>query len=382
MSSPKKKICFIVSSPLTARFFLEKHFELLSQEFDVYLVANFGEDKHYASPFLTATQHVEIHRAISLAKDFSALLDLRKYLKTNAFDAIISVTPKAGLIGVLAARLAAVSQRVHIFTGQVWHTRKGLFKRLLMLLDKVIVWNATQILVDGQSQRRFLIQNGIVGEGNSQVLGKGSISGVNLDRFTPDPEIRHALRKTFGYHDDDVVFMNLGRTNREKGILELTEAFRKLSENHPKAKLLYVGFDEDGLVPTIREMLANSPAFYYYGPTPHPEQLLQACDVFCLPSHREGFGTSVIEASLMGIPVICSDTYGLMETMVDNETGLRHKVKDVEGLHQCMERLMVDENLRKRLGENGIRYVKTYFPAEVISREWLGFFTRLLSGRS
>lgn len=376
----KKKICFIISSPLTAQFFLEKHFEILAEEFEVYLVANFGKDvsKRYSNPHLKAIHHIEIQREINLLKDFKALTDLSGYLKDQAFDAVLSVTPKAGLIGIMASRLAGIPNRIHIFTGQVWHTKKGIFKRFLMMLDKLIVWGSTKILVDGQSQRQFLVENGIINNSNSAVLGKGSISGVNLDRFYPKPELRKKIRMEMGYQHDDVVFMNLGRTNWEKGIIELTEAFKLLSEKYPKAKLLYVGFDEDGLVPKIKEILGNSPAFHYYGSTPKPEELLQVCDVFCLPSHREGFGTSVIEASLLGVPVICSDTYGLMETMVDDETGLRHPVKDTQAIFACMERLMVDNNLREKLGSQGMQYVKTHFPAIVISKAWLKFFEELL----
>lgn len=377
----KKKICFIMSTPNTARFFLQKHFEVLSREFDIYVVANleFGEKSPYQNQYIISAYHVDIHREIDIWKDLKALFKLRNYLAQMNFDAVLSVTPKAGLIGILASRLAGIENRIHIYTGQVWHTRKGLFKRLLIVLDQFIFFNSSYALVDGQAQRQFLIGNNVITQRGSRVLGKGSISGVDLDRFKPDENVRLKWRKELGYSPENVVFMFLGRTNYDKGIIELTNASNRLIAKYPDARVIYVGFDEDGLIPTIKQIFGNSTSFHFFGPTPMPEQLLQACDVFCLPSHREGFGTSIIEASLLEKPIICSDTYGLMETIVDQQTGLRHPVGDADAIFDCMEKLMTDFALRQRLGKNGRKYVNDYFSAEMISGEWLKFFREILT---
>lgn len=369
-----------MSTPNTARFFLQKHFEILSQVFDIYVVANleYGEKVTYSNPHVVSVHHVDIHRNIHLWKDLTALVKLRSYLKRMRFDAVLSVTPKAGLIGSLASRLAGIQHRFHIYTGQVWHTKSGLFKRLLIALDQFIFSNSTFVLVDGQAQRQFLISNHVITGSGSAVLGKGSISGVDLNRFKPDGNIRQKWRSELGYSFENVVFMFLGRTNYDKGIMELTHASKRLIEKYPEARVVYVGFDEDKLMPEIESILNHSPSFCYYGPTPIPEQILQACDVFCLPSHREGFGTSIIESSLLEKPVICSDTYGLMETIVDGETGLRHPVGNADAIFDCMERLMIDGSLRQHLGKNGRQYVIDYFSAEKISEEWLRFFKHTL----
>lgn len=369
-----------MSTPNTARFFLQKHFEILSAEFDIYVVANcvYGEKETYSNPNVKSVHHVDIHRDINLLKDLGALLKLRSYLAKMSFDAVLSVTPKAGLIGILASRLAGIKNRIHIYTGQVWHTKRGLFKRLLIALDQFIFFNSTFVLVDGQAQRQFLIHSEVINDRNSTVLGKGSISGVDTSRFVPNPDVRNHWRQQLGYNQEQLVFMFLGRTNYDKGIIELTEAFKKLSDKYPNTRMLYVGFDEEKLVPTLMNMMGKSATLHFYGPTPIPEQLLQACDIFCLPSHREGFGTSIIEASLLEKPVICSDTYGLMETIVGDETGLRHPVGDAEAIFDCMEKLVVDQALRERLGKSGSQYVHQYFEAETISKEWLKFFRQIL----
>ncbi|GEP50381.1 N,N'-diacetylbacillosaminyl-diphospho-undecapreno l alpha-1,3-N-acetylgalactosaminyltransferase [Flavobacterium noncentrifugens] len=372
----KKKICFIVASPLTAKAFLLKHFEYLSEYFDIYLVADF-EGVDFESSYLKGTKSISIKRNITLTDDAAALMSLRKYLKSMHFDAVQTVTPKAGLIGIFAAKLAGIKVRTHIFTGQVWHTKTGLFKKILKTIDRLIVRAATHILVDGQSQRQFLIKNGIITDKNSAVLGKGSISGVDTSRFVPDSQIRNKERAELQVANK-AVFLFLGRMNADKGLLDLAEAFAMHHKKYPESALVLVGPDEENITPKIKEICKSCiDAVVFYGHTSKPFEVLQAADVFCLPSYREGFGTSIIEASLLEIPIISSDTYGLMETIVEGETGLRHKVGDAIEISQRMEQMM-DPELRQAMGKNARQYVLDNFSAEMISKEWVAFYKRIL----
>lgn len=376
----KKTICFIVATPLTANSFLLNHFKYLSNHFDIYLVANFEENAaiSFSSPYVKETKHIGIQRNISLIEDIKTLFSLRNYLVQMQFDAVHTVTPKAALLGVLGAKMAGIKIRIHIFTGQVWHTKKGIFRTLLKNLDRLIVYCATHILVDGESQRQFLIQNKIIEEKNSRVLGKGSISGVDLGRFSPNTEIRDKYRKELNL-SSEVIFMFLGRINLDKGVLDLVQAFLRLNRKYNNSKLVLVGPDEENLKPQIKEMCPENNSVVFYGSTSKPEEVLQLADVFCLPSYREGFGTSVIEASLLELPVICSDTYGLMETIVDNKTGLRHQVGNIDSIYNQMEKMMVDDDLRRALGNNGRNYVLENFSSDAISQEWVTYYTNLLS---
>lgn len=379
MIEVKKTICFIVATPLTANSFLLKHFEYLSKHFDIYLVANFEENDSigFSSPYVKEIKHIGIQRNISFLKDIKVLFSLRKYLSTMQFDAVQTVTPKAALLGILAAKMAHIKIRIHIFTGQVWYTKQGFFRKLLLKIDCLIVYCSTHILVDGESQRKFLIENKIISAHNSQVLGKGSISGVDTNRFVPNQIIREQYRNEF-YLSDEVVFLFLGRLNKDKGILDLAKAFSRLNKKFINCKLVLVGPDEENLQPQIREICSDDQSVIFYGTTRKPEEVLQMGDVFCLPSYREGFGTSVIEASLLELPIICSDTYGLMETIVDNTTGLRHEVGNIESLYVQMETLMLDQNLRRNLGKNGREFVLENFSSDAISQKWVSYYINLL----
>ena len=337
-----------------------------------------AEIANYSNIHLKEIKHIPIFRKINIFQDTKALFLLTKYLKSNQFDAVITFTPKAGLIGILSGKIAGIKKRVHFFTGQVWHTKKGLFKRFLMFLDRVVVYFSTNIIVDGRPQQEFLINNDILTENNSVIIGKGTISGIDLGKFCPKPETRNKIRESLNYKEEDLVFMFLGRLNRDKGILDLATAFNRLQVLYPHVKLLVVGPDEENFSEKLKAEVENNDNFYLYGVTTEPENVMQACDVFCLPSHREAFGLSVIEASACEKPIICSDTYGLKDTIVDDLTGLRHITHDSESIFEKMKLLAEDKVLRDELGLSGRKYIQEYFSKEKMTSLWLEYFNRLL----
>lgn len=376
----KPKICFVVAVPGTAISFLRDHIKSLSEFFDVYLAGNIKSDDEVKELELKGWHHIDIERQISIKNDLKAVAQLTRYFKSMKFEAVHSVTPKAGLITAIAAKLAGVKQRIHIFTGQVWATQSGAMRFLLKSLDKVIARLDNHILTDGESQRQFLIGEGVVGDSKSRVLGAGSICGANTVRFNPSDSERKKQRAALNLTDEKVVFTFMGRLNSEKGLYELLAAFNGIVQECPNAFLLLFGSDEGG----IQNLFKNYPNikegknFRYCGATATPQLSLQAGDVFCLPSYREGFGMSVVEASCLGLPVICSDAYGLADTMVDNETGLRCQVKDVESLRKAMIYMYDHPEERKRMGGNGRERVLELFAGEKIVAEWVKFYREIL----
>lgn len=377
----KKKICFVVAMSGSATAFLKEHIKaLLNEDFKVHLVANFKNEED-ANQFDDVICHsVPIERKINIWSDFMALLKLIKVFKEEGFYSVHSVTPKAGLLTAIAGWIVHIPHRIHIFTGQVWCTMPPSAKRsLLISLDKLIAQLDTNLLADSKSQRQYLIGHSVLTNKNSFVIGEGSICGVNLDRFAPNPEIGRKIRMQNNISDDKVVFMLLGRMNHDKGIGELFEAFNHLIIECSKAYLVLVGMDEEGYDKRICEYpnIVRDVNYLFYGLTSEPQNLLQAADIFVLPTWREGFGSSVIEASCIGLPVIVSDTYGVMDAMVDNETGLRCHVGDAESLYYCMKRLYNEPTLRKLLGNNGRKRVMENFSSEVTSQAWVDFYKNL-----
>lgn len=376
----KKKICFVVVQSTTINSFLKNHISALSQNYDVYVAGNIQSMDEIPELKVCGLYHFDVQRQITIHKDIKALWQLYRYFKQMKFDAVHSVTPKAGLTTAIAAKLAGIKHRTHIFTGQVWATRHGFMRSLLKAIDKIIAHLDNHILVDGESQRQFLIKNGVVSSEKSRVLGAGSISGVNTEAYNPSPETREQMRKELGLSPDKVVFAFSGRANRDKGIYELYEAFNNIAPNHPEAFLLLFGWDEGNCIQEISKYpnIVDGENFHFYGFTPTPGIQLQASDVFLMPSYREGFGSSVIEASCLGLPVICSDAYGIMDAMEEGVTGLRCKVADTQSLQTAMETLLNNKELREQLGANGRKMVFEKFKGDVITAEWVKFYKNIL----
>lgn len=377
----KKKICFVVAIPGTAQTFLSDHIKALAKEYDVFLVANSEKPEVLKNLPLTGYHVATIERGISIINDIKGVFALRRYFKDMHFDAVHSVTPKAGLLTALAGYLARIPVRVHIFTGQVWANKKGFSRWLLKLMDKIIAKLDTHILVDGEGQRQYLIKNGVVSEDKSTVLGKGSICGVNLSRFSPSKAVRDNIRAELNISKEALVFVFLGRLNHDKGMYELLPAFNRLAGERENVYLLLVGHDEENVAAHFSEYDNIIPGknFCFYGLTNEPQRLLQAGDVFVLPTYREGFGSSVIEASAMGLPVICSDAYGVMDAMVDGVTGLRCKVGDEASLYNAMSAFVETPDLISRLGEAGRKRVQADFDGKEMSRLWVEFYRELFA---
>lgn len=377
-----KKIAFTVADPSSAGVFLYDHFTELVKEYNIHVIANFGTYDISKFKALNIICHnVPIQRKISIWNDLKALCAIRKIYKKEKFDSVHSVTPKAGLLNALAGKFAKIPHRIHIYTGQVWATRKGFMRSLLKFMDKIPAIFNTELLVDGMSQRKFLISEGLLKENNSYVLANGSICGVRLERFNISSEVRKAEREKFGFNEDDVVFIFLGRLNHDKGIGELYEAFDKLVVENPKAKLLLYGYDEEGYEEKAKNYsnIIRDKNFFYPGLTRTPFDALQAGDVFVLPTWREGFGSSVIEAQALSLPVITSDAYGVVDASVPEETGMRCKVNDPEGLRQCMKYYYDNPEIRRQHGINGRKRVEEKFDNKVVTQAWVEFYRKMLS---
>lgn len=377
----KKRICFVVAAPTSADGFLTEQIILLRKKYDVYLAANGEYGDQWKAVDVNGFYSFPIIRKISLWKDLKAVIALTKYFRKMKFDAVHSITPKAGLVCALAGFLAGIKHRSHTFTGQVWATKVGLRRKILKTLDWVTAHLDNHIFADGEGQRQFLISEKVIPANKIGVFAKGSICGIRTDIFVPSMEMRVLKRKELEIKENQVVFVFAGRLNRDKGCHELLMAFNSLVKTCPNAYLLMFGGDEERISLTFPkyENLKNKENFNYYGISHEMYNMLQAGDVFVLPTYREGFGVSVIEAQALGLPVITSDAYGVVDASVENVTGLRFPVGDANALEMCMDTLYNDSALRKRLGENGRKRILKDFRSEVVANAWLDFYHKLLN---
>lgn len=338
---------------MSAVAFLAPHFLVLQNDYVLSVVANtqdtgllrrLGVDVDIDS--------APIERAIRPLRDLRALWSLYRLFRRQGFDAVHSITPKAGLLAMLAAWLARVPVRVHWFTGQVWATRTGLGRWGLKLADRLIATLATHALVDSSSQRDFLLGEGVLDSRRVEVLADGSVCGVDGERFRPNANARASVRTELGIPNTAVLLLYLGRLNRDKGIADLAAAFASLVSRFPDLWLLLVGPDEESIQARVQTICTACPErVRFAGFTDRPERFMAAADIFCLPSYREGFGSSVIEAAACGVPAVASRIYGLTDAVREGETGLLHPPGDIAALTVQIERLVDNAILRRDMGE-------------------------------
>lgn len=367
-TAARPRICFVVSSPQTVVAFLNSHIARLRAQFEVSVIANArGDAASTLAPGLVT--HIPIERTVKPWADVKALVLLRRTLRQREFDAIISVTPKAGLLTALASVGTRTPIRIHWFTGQVWATRSGVKRALLKELDRFVARRSTVALVDSRSQRAFLLREGVLSEAKSLVLANGSICGVDTERFHPDAGTRRQVRGELALPEGAVVILFVGRITRDKGVHPLAEAFAALPEQLSPF-LLLVGPDEEGLWPDLRRSMGDAASrASWVGARIDPERLMAASDVFCLPSFREGFGLSVIEAGACALPSVASAIYGLEDAVEDGVTGILVPAGDAVALNQALRRIVENPALRIQMGSAARDRVQRDFATELLSAE-------------
>jgi glycosyltransferase involved in cell wall biosynthesis len=375
-----KSVCVVVSSPLILKFFLADHIAALGRVYSVTCVTKCGDSAWLRKRGIDAPLlDVRIERQPSPLHDLRALWELHCYFRKNRFDVVHSVTPKGGLLAMTAAALAHVPVRIHTFTGQVWANRSGLQRTMLKALDTWLAAMATHILVDSESQRAVLLREGVLTAGKSRVLCHGSISGVDIERFRPNEEVRSEMRSRYNIPTSAVAFLYLGRLKRDKGVLDLAQAFSKFARDHEGAYLLIVGPDEDSIEADIRQACGHCISRIRFGGyTDNPELWLATCDVLCLPSYREGFGTVIIEAASAGLPAIGSRIYGITDAIDEGVTGLLHNPGDVSDLANKMRILAGDKELRRSLGFAARERAHCYYSKDTVTSGLLKFYEQTL----
>lgn len=370
----------MATTPFAVNAFLRRHFEELGREYDLSLGVNLD-----AYPLLSEIRervnvvHVDFHRKISVFGDVKSLVQMLVLVWRLKPDAIHSITPKAGLLAMLAGFVLRTRLRYHTFTGQVWANKSGAPRLLLKSLDRLISTLATQVFTDSVSQREFLIRERIVTSTRVSMLGRGSISGVDLRRFRPDHAAHEKVRATLATKLESCVFIFVGRLVRDKGVFELLEAFRCVADCHPNAELWIVGPDEAGLLSHLKVLGEGTAArVRWIGPTPSPEIYMAGADVIVLPSYREGFGSVVIEAAACGIPCIASRIDGIVDAVVDGQTGLLVEAGNVTDLASVMSSLCENRELRKKLGLAARERATEQFSSEAVTAEWARFYHSVL----
>ena len=374
MNIQRQKICFVLTVDYAVKAFLLNHLRALSQFYDITVIVNTDNHSFLAEVGINAKViPLKISRNISFFSDLMCLFKLIYIFQSQRFTAIHSLMPKSGLLAMLAAWIVRIPLRTHTFTGQVWATKIGFKRFILKQFDCLIATLSTNNIVDSPSQRQFLLENKVITPAKSMVFCKGSVSGVDAARFKPNLQSKINIRQQLSISDEAIIFLFIGRLNKDKGVLDLAHAFKQL--NHQLAHLVCVGQDEQNMQADMMSIVGiNSSNVHFIKHTSAPEAYMASADVLCLPSYREGFGMVIIEAAAVGIPAIASRIYGIADAVVDGETGLLHEPRKVEDIKNSMRRLIENKLFRLKLGELARARAIKDFDSNAITQEWVKFY--------
>lgn len=371
----RKSICFVATVEFAVSAFLLSHLKELSKYYDLTVIVNLKNPNFLIDKKLDIKLvNINFSREINIISDLLSLVQLAYLFLIKKYDAVHSITPKAGLLAMIASFLTFTPVRVHCFTGQVWSTKSGLSRLFLKLIDKIIGNLSTQNIVDSKSQYDFLVKENVLNKDKALVFGSGSVSGVDLLKFKPNTKVKSSLRKKLKISPSSFVFVFLGRLNSDKGIHDLINAF--ILTDLKSAYLLLVGPDEENISSKFK---GNQSNIIFSGLISSPQDFLAVSDVLCLPSYREGFGNVVIEAAATGVPSIVSNIYGLSDTIVLNKTGLAHEPHDVQEITKLMKSLFNNRKLVMDLGKAAKKRAISEFDSKILVKHWKIFYNHNLT---
>ena len=379
MSSNKKKIIRAVTVPQSLGF-VEPLLPKLKQKYELQLLSSPGERIDIITTEHQVVGHrVEMYRRMSPFKDLKSLYQLIKVFRKEKPNMVHSMTPKAGLLCMLAAWLTGVPLRVHTFTGLVWPTASGLSRKILMCTDWVTCICATHIIPEGQGVMNDLQQH--VTKKPMKVLGYGNVKGIDMNRFSRRPEVEAKTKELVKVNVYTFVFV--GRLVKDKGINELVEAFTKLYGKYGHVRLLLVGKYEAEMDPLKQETLDRIntvPAIEAVGPQ-YGDDLLAyyaVSDCFVFPSYREGFPNTVIEAGAMGLPSIVTDINGAREIIVHGENGIIILPKDADAIFRAMEQMMLNKDKTKEMAAKSRPLIASRFEQSFVHKCLLDFYDEIM----
>lgn len=372
----KNKLIRITTVPVSMNIILKGQLAFMNQYFRVIGVSAW-HPKHF--PEIKEREgidmiHVKMARGISLWRDIIALLNLYILFRKEKPTIVHTQTPKAGLVGMVAAWFARVPVRLHTVGGLPLLGTTGLKRNLLVFLERLTYRCALRVYPNSNGLKSILVKEKLTHERKLKVLGNGGSNGVNTNFFDPK-EMKHLtrsmLRNQLSITDEAFVFLFVGRMAEEKGFAELIDSFEKLQQkyNAAKIKLLLIGtFEEDHgvLNQELKNRILTNPDIIKPGRFDDVRPFYLLSDVYVFPSYREGFPNTLLEAGAMELPIIATDINGCNEIVVHGQNGVLIPVKDSSALLGAMDELMTNKTKRNQFVAEARKIIVSKFSHEVM----------------
>jgi|TARA_B100001093_G_C26850737_1_gene1025009 glycosyltransferase involved in cell wall biosynthesis len=378
----KPKLIKVVTNGNAYQWHIASTIDKLSEKYEIIIIGN-GVSKYKETDKSVTFIDILIERKPSPLRDLYTLFVLIFLFLRIKPDVIHSLMPKSGLLSSISGFITRVPIRIHTFTGQVWANKKGFSRFMLKTFDKLICYLNTICLTDSNSQSKFLFDQGISDNNKLiPILNKGSVCGVNISKINTsiDADNILSIKKKYSIAENDFVFSFIARKTREKGAIDVLEAFNTVCEMNSSRslKLFYIGPYEDDIKKEVVQLISSN-HIIDLGLTNNIYDYLALTDVLCLPSYREGFGNIIIDAGALRVPSLGYNIAGLSDSIKNNKTGIVSEKGNIKHFVANMNRLLQDEALVSKLGNNAFEHVKDNFDSDVLSEAYDEFYNQLIN---
>ena len=385
MSAPR--LVYLVTVPITADAFLRGQLAYMRERgFDVTVVSSPGPElDRVREREDVATIALPMARPIRPRADAESLARLVPLLRRLRPDIVNASTPKAGLLGMIAAKTVGVPVRIYLLRGLRLETTSGNLRRVLSATERITAACATTVICNSPSVRAAAVSGGHIPAAKARVLGEGSSNGVEPERWARTPERIAAGRERLraaGIPDDAEIIGFVGRFDPDKGIADLVDAFAIVRKERPRARLVLIGgglADDDD--PALAAKLHGAEGVHSLGKTSDLAPLYACMDVLAFPSLREGFPNVPLEAACAEVPAVGYRSTGVVDAIADGDGGVIVAQHDVRALAQALERYLADDDLRRRAGAAARARVLRSFARERVWEAWERFYRAELSER-
>lgn len=380
----KKKLVRITTVPISLEKLLENQLRFMTAHYAVTIVSS--DQPHLervAQSQGTQSHWVEMTRQITPIQDLKSVWQLYRFFQKEKPFIVHTHTPKAGIVGMLAAKLAGVPNRLHTVAGLPLLEATGIKRKVLDFVEKLTYACATQVYPNSKGLLGIILQNQYTNPEKLHIIGNGSSNGINTSHFSAahyTQQQNQELRMELGFSDHDFIFVFVGRLVKDKGINELIAAFEILKTKHSNARLLLVGDYETELDPLFPETLQKidaDPSIVHTGFMSDVRPYFAAADALVFPTYREGFPNVVLQAGAMGLPSIVTDINGCNEIIENGKNGLIIPVKNTGAILQAMQRLISDKNLYISLQNQTRESVVSRYEQKVVWEAILAEYQKL-----
>jgi glycosyltransferase involved in cell wall biosynthesis len=368
------KLIRITTAPLSLKYLLSNQMRYMKEQgFDVIMVSSEGKEwpdllKNEQCP----NRIIPMTRKITPFQDMRSLWLLYKLFKKEKPDIVHSHTPKAGLLAMLAARLAGVKIRIHTIAGLRFMTATGTTRKVLVFMEKLTAKAAHHVWPNSYSLQAYIKENKLVNEKKLQVIGHGSSNGVDLKRYSVTalkPEKLEEIKKQLNYDEQYCYLLNMGRIVKDKGIDEVLRSFKTVHAANDKLRLIVLGAFEDDLDPIsdeAREILKTHPAIIHIDWSDHVEYFMHLSHLLIHASYREGFPNTLLQTGAMGCPIVCSAIEGSVDIVTHKETGLLFQSKNADDLLEKLSYALAQPEEMQQYAVNLRKKIENYFSQEYL----------------